>query len=231
MSTLSRVKSQSPTTPALSFMPMQSGLLNEQQKLGPVKELNHQSQPLSIAPLLIQRKLSVGEPDDIYEKEADRVAAQVMQIPESQIQRRPALQINPAAKAIKGSDKDTDVPPVVQEVLRSPGQPRDAETRAYMESRFGHDFSQVRVHTGARAAESVGAVNALAYTVGRDVVFGTGQYEPGTSEGRMLLGHELTHVVQQNRQKQITQIQRMDSGVISDSGLCISVTKCLVWFL
>ena len=66
-----------------------------------------------------------------------------------------------------------------------------------MEPRFGHDFSGVRVHTDARAAESAWSVNALAYTVGRDVVFGTGQYAPGTSGGRRLLAHELTHVVQQ----------------------------------
>ena len=66
-----------------------------------------------------------------------------------------------------------------------------------MEPRFGHDFSQVRVHTDARAAESARAVNALAYTVGRDVVFGTGQYMPGTMEGKRLMAHELTHVVQQ----------------------------------
>ncbi len=90
------------------------------------------------------------------------------------------------------------VPPIVHEVLRSPGQPLDAETRAFMEPRFGHDFSRVRVHTGARAAESARAVNALAYTVGRDVVFGAGQYAPGTSAGRRLLAHELAHVVQQD---------------------------------
>lgn len=89
------------------------------------------------------------------------------------------------------------VPPIVHEVLRSPGQPLDAETRAFMEPRFGHDFSRVRVHTGARAAESARAVNALAYTVGRDVVFGEGQYAPGASAGRRLLAHELAHVVQQ----------------------------------
>jgi hypothetical protein len=89
-------------------------------------------------------------------------------------------------------------PPIVHEVLRSPGQPLDAETRAFMEPRFGHDFSQVRVHTDAKAAESARAVNALAYTVGRDVVFGTGQYMPGTSGGKRLLAHELTHVVQQD---------------------------------
>jgi len=89
------------------------------------------------------------------------------------------------------------VPPIVHDVLSSSGQPLDAGTRAFMESRFVHDFSQVRVHTDARAAESAQAANALAYTVGRDVVFGTGQYAPGTSEGRRLVAHELTHVAQQ----------------------------------
>src|SRR2546429_2276399 len=89
------------------------------------------------------------------------------------------------------------VPPIVRDVLRSPGQPLDAGTRAFMEPRFGHDFSNVRVHSDARAAESARSVNALAYTVGRDVVFGAGQYAPRTSEGRRLLAHELTHVMQQ----------------------------------
>lgn len=88
-------------------------------------------------------------------------------------------------------------PPIVNEVLRSPGQPLDAKTRTFMEPRFGHDFSQVRVHTGAKAVESAQAVNALAYTVAQNVVFGAGQYAPLASEGRRLLAHELTHVVQQ----------------------------------
>jgi hypothetical protein len=92
------------------------------------------------------------------------------------------------------------VPPIVHDVLSSSGQPLDAGTRAFMEPRFGHDFSQVRVHMDDRAVESAQAVNALAYTVGRDVVFGTGQYAPGTSDGRRLLAHELTHVVQQSGQ-------------------------------
>lgn len=89
------------------------------------------------------------------------------------------------------------VPPIINEVLHSSGQPLDAATRAFMEPRFGHDFSQVRVHTDARAAESARTVNALAYTVGRDVVFGKGQYVPTTIAGQRLLAHELTHVVQQ----------------------------------
>jgi outer membrane protein OmpA-like peptidoglycan-associated protein len=88
-------------------------------------------------------------------------------------------------------------PPIVHEVLRSPGRPLDDETRSLMESRFGHDFSGVRVHTNSPAAESARAVDALAYTAGEHVAFGDGQYAPGTSAGRWLLAHELTHVVQQ----------------------------------
>jgi hypothetical protein len=93
--------------------------------------------------------------------------------------------------------KPSTVPPIVHDVLRSPGQPLDQATRASMEPRFGYDFSHVRIHTDERAARSAGAVNALAYTVGQDVVFGTGRYAPGTAEGRRLLAHELTHVMQQ----------------------------------
>jgi hypothetical protein len=95
------------------------------------------------------------------------------------------------------SEGTSEVPPIVHDVLRSPGQPLDATTRAFMEPRFGHDFSQVRVHADTRAAESAGAVNALAYTVGRDVVFGAGQFAPQTSAGSKLMAHELTHVLQQ----------------------------------
>ncbi len=91
----------------------------------------------------------------------------------------------------------TSVPDSVHEVLRSPGSPLDSSTRSFMESRFGHDFGGVRVHTDARAQESARAVGALAYTVGRDLVFAAGQYAPGTSAHRSLLAHELTHVMQQ----------------------------------
>jgi hypothetical protein len=91
----------------------------------------------------------------------------------------------------------SEVPPVVHDVLRSPGQRLDAKTLSFMESRFGHDFSQVRVHRDEKAAESARTLNALAYTVGRDVVFGTRQYLPETVTGKRLLAHELMHVVQQ----------------------------------
>src|SRR5262249_24053237 len=96
-----------------------------------------------------------------------------------------------SAEAINGA------PPIVHEALRSSGRPLDAATREFMEPRFGHDFSGVRVHTDSQAAESARAVNALAYTVGRDVVFGSGQYAPGMTAGRKLLAHELAHTIQQ----------------------------------
>jgi hypothetical protein len=89
--------------------------------------------------------------------------------------------------------------PLVRSALTAPGQSLDGATRTFMESRFGYDFSQVRVHTDANAAESTRAVHAQAYTVGNDVVFGAGRYSPATSPGRTLLAHELAHVVQQSR--------------------------------
>jgi len=86
----------------------------------------------------------------------------------------------------------------VQEALHDAGQPLDRRTRGYMESRFGVDFGNVRVHTDDRAAQSARQINARAYTVGSDIVFSSGKYAPETSSGRKLLAHELTHVVQQS---------------------------------
>jgi hypothetical protein len=100
-------------------------------------------------------------------------------------------------KAAHGIES-SEAPPIVHEVLNSPGQPLDSGTRAIMEPRFGHDFSDVRVHTDGRASHSARSVAALAYTVGRDIVFGAGHYSPGTREGNSLLAHELTHVAQNN---------------------------------
>src|SRR5215472_11905294 len=85
-------------------------------------------------------------------------------------------------------------PTTVHDVLSSPGQPLDAGTRSFMESRFEHDFSKVRVHTDEKAAESARTLNALAYTSGQDVVFGKRQYAPETATGQRLLAHELMHV-------------------------------------
>lgn len=105
---------------------------------------------------------------------------------ETGVQRKPA-----------SANAASAVPPIVHDVLRSPGRPLDASTRAFFEPRFGHDFGNVRIHTDSQAANSAHAVNALAYTVGRDVVFDQGRYHPRSDDGQRLLAHELAHVVQQ----------------------------------
>jgi len=99
-----------------------------------------------------------------------------------------------------GDTQPATAPSIVHEVLRSPGRPLDAATRAFFEPRFSHDFSRVRVHTGSQAAESADLVKARAYTVGQDIVFGAAEYSPGTAKGNSLLAHELTHAVQQSGQ-------------------------------
>lgn len=101
-------------------------------------------------------------------------------------------------KATGHSTPET-VPPIVHDVLRSSGQPLDARTRAFMEPRFGHDFSGVRVHTDAQAAESARVVNALAYTVGNHIAFDTNVHQPNNAKGHELIAHELTHVIQQSQ--------------------------------
>jgi len=100
-------------------------------------------------------------------------------------------------KAIS-DDEASAVPSQVHDVLQDSGEALDSATREWMEPRFARDFSDVRVHTGAQAADSARSINAAAYTVGHDVVFGPDRYEPGTSQGKTLLAHELTHVVQQS---------------------------------
>lgn len=130
---------------------------------------------------LLQRKCACGGPSGLtgeYEESRNKRLS---------LQRRSTNHLDPSM-----------VPPIVHEVLRSPGQPLDSATRAFMEPRFGHDFSRVRVHADARAAESALTVDARAYTVGGHVVFAEGRYAPRTEAGRRLLAHELTHVIQQD---------------------------------
>jgi len=160
-------------------------------------------------PTLLQRKLAVGQVNDPLEHEADRVAEQVMRMPEPALQRKCACggacprcqsdqQRTPQMKRMGRSHVGpTAAPPIVHEALGSSGQPLDSATRAYFEPRFGHDFGDVRVHSDALAAQSADAVHALAYTVGRDVVFARSRYAPDTAAGQRLLAHELAHTVQQ----------------------------------
>jgi hypothetical protein len=139
-------------------------------------------------PNIIQPKLVVGEANDPLEHEADRVADQVMS----------GLAVSVAGGPPQISRKCTDCAPhLVSDVLRGPGQVLDAPTKAFMESRMGHDFRHVRVHTGDLAAESARLAGARAFTVGSHIVLGQGEYAPSSLDGRHLLAHELAHVVQQ----------------------------------
>lgn len=154
-----------------------------------------------------QAKLSVSAPDDPSEREADSVAEQVMRMSAPQVQR--------ACSACSGTGASTEDDPDPQ-IQRSAdgggepaeaadgiagrlgsGRPLDPSVRSFFEPRYGVDFGAVRVHSDASADAAAKGVNALAFTLGRDVVFRSDQYAPHTESGRRLLAHELTHVVQQ----------------------------------
>lgn len=162
---------------------------------------------------ILQTKLQIGEAGDRYEQEADRVAEQVMRMPEPTIQRQVeteaiAKSITPLQRYSTDRDQPSEVPPIVHEVLQSPGQSLDPATRALMEPRFGWNFSRVRIHNGSNADEATDAVKAQAFTLNHDIVFGAGQYDLHSTKGRDLLAHELAHVVQQESNLPSAVIQR-----------------------
>ena len=144
---------------------------------------------------VMQPQLKLNEPGDSYEQEADRIADQVLATPT-----HPAINgAPPRIQRFSGESNGLDTAPAsVDRTLASPGRPLDPALRRDMEQRFGHDFSGVRVHSGTAAQQSAQDVNAIAYTVGHNIVFGADRFAPGTHEGRRLLAHELTHVVQQS---------------------------------
>lgn len=166
-----------------------------------------------------QPKLTIGAPNDRYEREADAVADKVMRMPENTKKTSffsPATlsvnsSIQPKCAACekeekgklqrkKGNDSEgtSEAPGIVDEAINSEGEHINKKTRSFMESRMGYDFSDVKIHTGPVAAKSAQAINALAYTSGNHVVFNEGQYTPDTESGKKLLAHELTHVIQQS---------------------------------
>lgn len=200
-------------------------LLNTQKlrKTQPAFSNQAALQMLSPSILRLQPKLTINQPGDRYEQEADRVAEDVMRTPDpkgahsmstaatgDQLQRKCACSGSGTEcekckqeegvlqrTATNGANLHTGAPAVVNDVLRGSGEPLAPETRRFMEPRFGADFSHVLIHRGPRAAESAAAVNALAYTVGNNIVFASGQYKPTSRSGEKLLAHELAHVVQQ----------------------------------
>lgn len=126
---------------------------------------------------------------------ASEAGASSYHLPWQSLALRPAT-VQPLFKRHDGANEMED-PHAIADGLNSAAEPLNPATRAYMEMRFGQDFSAVRVHADGQAAKSAEAVNALAYTVGGEIVFGQNRYAPHTNPGRGLLAHELAHVVQQ----------------------------------
>ena len=211
LTTKSRTKTKGPMKP-LPKRKTAPGRHSNDSRFGfgkPVFQLNV-ADPATAA--VIQTKLKVGKLNDRFEQEADRVSEQVMRMPESMAQPAP-LRITPLTQ--RHTEEDEGLIQTKAEFedllvlspdlelfiasLRSGGRPLSRLERAFFETRFGIDFSQVRIHTGTQATASAQALKARAYTVGRDVVFGTGEFRPDSAEGKSLLAHELVHVAQQNR--------------------------------
>lgn len=181
-----------------------------------------QKHKLDVGGKPLQTKLAISEPGDADEQEADRVAEQVMRMSPADVSKRQNHGMaNPLVqrRATSNVTGVAEAPPSVHDVLNSPGQPLDATMRALFEPRFGHDFSQVRVHSGGAAELSAQDVNAHAYTVGNNIVFETEQFAPGTKQGQHLLAHELAHVVQQAvsfPDKAVVQRQVDDADLVAE---------------
>lgn len=204
MSDHSYISHQSPTTAtaaANDVIPVQEHLQNE-TRIHPLQEM------------AVQFKLSIGAVDDPLESEADAIADKVMRMPEQNfVQRKCAsceeeeekLQRKPLASFIqrRESSAGTIASDSVSNQInasKGKGSSMDKNTQSFMQSRFGADFSDVKIHTGGEAIQMNRELNAKAFTVGNDIYFSEGQYNPDSSDGRHLLAHELTHVMQQEEQ-------------------------------
>jgi hypothetical protein len=192
---------------------------------------------LPVTPPLIQFKLNVSSANDPFELEADAVAERVMRKAEPApvtsapptVQRKcttcsdtpsPCPECDEEGKSLQREATGaapTEAPPSVSDVLAQPGAPLPADVRAYMEPRFETDFGGVRIHSGGEAARSADAVSARAYTVGQHIVFASGAYAPESDDGRRLIAHELTHVLQQR-----SGLQRLQRSTTRGAGGCAS---------
>jgi hypothetical protein len=159
----------------------------------------------------IQTKLAISTPGDRFEVEADAVADHAMRVPDPMVQRQckgcpdasePSQNHEEKRQIQRLANGEAGIDEVASNYTRrlGDGAPLDAASRSYFEPYFGHDFSNVRVHSDAKAAASARDVGALAYTVGPHLVFASGEYNPSSEAGRKLLAHELTHHVQQSAQ-------------------------------
>jgi pyrrolidone-carboxylate peptidase len=172
----------------------------------------------------LQFKLSVGTPDDPFEKEADTMADSVMRMPAESIVQRKCTQceeeekarMKPLASSItpfiqtksNGEGSASDAVSSQISSSRGNGSQMDRETKTFMESRFGTDFSNVKIHNGKESVQMSSELNAKAFTVGSDIYFNEGQYNTGSESGRHLLAHELTHTLQQGASSTFQTLQR-----------------------
>jgi Domain of unknown function (DUF4157) len=165
---------------------------------------------------MIQTKLAINQPKDEYEQEADQVAERVL----ATQAHRGVSGMPSHIRRFSGTpaSQPETAPASVEQAVTSHGLPLEPELRQDMEQRFGYDFSQVRVHTNAVAEHSARDVNAHAYTVGHDIVFGANRFSPGTYAGRRLIAHELTHIVQQSTGPTLAVIRRQAGGATPASG-------------
>ena len=150
--------------------------------------------PLATAKFVVQHKLAVSTPGDPLEQEADRMAETVMRMANGEPHEGEQA---PRPRSGQAGAAGSAAPPSATAVLGAGGEPMAPSLRAYFEPRFGRDFSQVRLHTDGAAADAARSIQARAFASGGDIVFAAGEYAPETAQGRRLLAHELTHVVQQ----------------------------------
>lgn len=180
--------------------------VNASQKLNMISRLQ-QTYGNAHLQRAIQAKLKMGQPGDKYEQEAERIAEQVMRMPEPSAQRQQEREGKGKedgeillTKGVLG--QASKIPSDLESRInstRGSGQPLPKSVRAFFEPRFSYDFSKVRIHAHDPAGEMASMLRARAFTFGRNIVFGVGQYSPDTMDGRQLIGHELAHVVQQEK--------------------------------
>lgn len=143
--------------------------------------------------------LTMSEPGDRFEQQADRVAEQMTRVTPAAGIAAAAAPVRPQFKRVDADGSDAHaVPPAIGDAVSSPGRPIEPAVRGVMQQGFGHDLGAVRIHDGPAAAAAARSVGALAFTLGHHIVFDQGQYRPSVGEGKRLLAHELTHVMQQS---------------------------------
>jgi hypothetical protein len=220
-------KTSAPTQPSLHHhinslaMDSHESIIHLHDTIGDqaVQRLMRSNIGFNFSKIGIQSKLRLSQPDDVYEQEAERVAEQVIRMSSAECL-LPSTTIGTEKSDLKNDQKITgdvereigisrktrsfdtsnefETANDIHNVVGGGGSPLEPLTRNLMESRFGFDFSKVRIHTDENAASAAQAINSKAFTVGYDIVFGSGQYAPNTVSGSLLLAHELAHIIQQN---------------------------------